>query len=106
VNPLNVEVFVMYIIPSHYLELVADAALKSYWRRRSLALFLRRCGVKESFLAEWSRDESKRDLLYRLFPKLEVAGDAGLQLVNRMTDALIQQESFPDLEGWEDSKKR
>ena len=94
------------IIPPHYLELVADAALKSYWRRRSLALFLRRCGVKESFLAAWSKDESKRDLLYRLFPKLEASGDAGLQLVNRMTDALVQQESFPDLEGWEDSKKK
>jgi len=94
------------IIPPHYLELVAAAALQSYWRRKSLALFLRRCGVKEPFLAAWSKDESKRDLLYRLFPKLEASGDAGLQLVNRMTDALVQQESFPDLEGWEDSKKK
>lgn len=96
----------MAVIPPHYLELVADAALKSYWRKKSLALFLRRCGVSETFVAGWSKDESKRDLLYRLFPRLEAQGDAGLQLVNRMTDALVQQESFPDLEGWEDTKKK
>ena len=93
-------------LPPHYLELVADAALKSYWRRRALWTFLRRCGVKESFLATWLKEESKRDLLYRLFPKLEGSGDAGVRLINRMADSLIQQTSFPDLEGWEDSKQK
>jgi hypothetical protein len=34
---------------------------------------------------------------------LEESGDAGLKLVNRMADSLIQQSSFPDLSGWEDS---
>lgn len=91
------------MIPPHYLELVADAALKSYWRKRALRLFLRRCGVTESFLATWYEDESKRDLLHRLFPKLEDSGSDGLGLVHRMADALIQQSSFPDLIGWEDS---
>jgi hypothetical protein len=43
------------VIPSHYLDLVADAALKSYWRKRA-ALFLKRCGVKESFLATWAAE--------------------------------------------------
>jgi hypothetical protein len=94
------------VIPPHYLDLVADAALKSYWRKRALALFLKRCGVKESFLATWAGDESKRDLLHRLFPQLEESGDAGLRLVNRMADSLIQQASFPDLIGWEDSKQK
>jgi hypothetical protein len=93
-------------IPPHYLELVADAALKSYWRKRALRLFLRRCGVSEVFLATWHEDESKRDLLYRLFPKLEDSGNDGLRLVHRMADALIQQESFPDLVGWEDSVQK
>jgi hypothetical protein len=94
------------VIPPHYLELVADAALKSYWRKKALALFLRRCGVSEGFLSSWHAEESKRDLLYRLFPKLEENGDAGLRLVNRMADSLIQQTSFPDLIGWEDSKEK
>ncbi len=94
------------MIAPHYLELVADAALKSYWRKRALRLFLRRCGVSEVFLATWHEDESKRDLLYRLFPKLEDSGNDGLRLVHRMADALIQQESFPDLVGWEDSVQK
>jgi hypothetical protein len=94
------------LIPPHYLELVADAALKSYWRKRALRLFLRRCGVTESFLATWQGDESKRDLLHRLFPKLEASGNSGLLLVNRMADAMIQQSSFPDLMGWEDSQQK
>lgn len=94
------------VIPPHYLELVADAALKSYWRKRALRLFLRRCGVSESFLATWHVDESKRDFLYRLFPKLEDSSNDGLRLVHRMADALIQQSSFPDLVGWEDSVQK
>jgi len=94
------------VIPPHYLELVADAALKSYWRKRALRLFLRRCGVNESFLGTWQEDESKRDFLYRLFPKLEDSGNDGLRLVNRMADSLIQQTSFPDLVGWEDSVQK
>lgn len=93
-------------LPPHYLELVADAALKSYWRRKALWTFLRRCGVSESFLATWLKDESKRDLLNRLFPKLESSGDAGIRLTNRMTDSLIQQTAFPDLEGWEDAEQK
>jgi hypothetical protein len=93
-------------LPPHYLELVGDAALKSYHRRKALWIFLRRCGVSESFLSTWLKDESKRDLLNRLFPKLETKGDDGIRLINRMSDALIQQTSFPDLEGWEDSEKK
>jgi hypothetical protein len=94
------------VIPPYYLELVADAALKSYWRKKALRLFLRRCGVSEGFLSTWQGEESKRDLLHRLFPKLEENGDLGLRLVNRMADSLIQQASFPDLAGWEDSKEK
>jgi hypothetical protein len=59
------------VIPPHYRDLVADAALQSYWRKRALAQFLKRCGVKESFLATLAAEESKRDLLHRLFPRLE-----------------------------------
>lgn len=90
----------------HYLDLVGDAALKSYWRRKAFWTFLRRCGVSESFLATWEKDESKRDLLNRLFPKIEANGDAGIRLFNRMADSLIQQTAFPDLEGWEDTEQK
>jgi hypothetical protein len=93
-------------LPPHYLDLVANAALKSFWRRRTLWTFLRRCGVSESFLSTWLKEESKRDLLYRLFPKVEASGDAGVRLINRMADSLIQQTSFPDLDSWEDSQQK
>lgn len=62
--------------------------------------------MKESFLGTWQEEESKRDFLHRLFPRLEASGDAGLRVVNLMADSLIQQETFPDLVGWEDSKQK
>jgi hypothetical protein len=52
----------------HFLELIADAAHKSYWRKRALRAFLRRCGISEGALATWAADESKRDFLDRIFP--------------------------------------
>jgi len=93
-------------LPPHYLELVTDAALKSFWRHKALRHFLRRCGVAERFLASWAKEESKRELLDRLFPRLEASGDPGLRLINRMADALIQQTTFPDLDGWEDAEHK
>ena len=62
--------------------------------------------VSESFLATWLKEESKRDVLNRLFPKLEASGDDGVRLINRMADSRIQQTSFPDLEGWEDAEQK
>lgn len=88
----------------HCLQLVWEATHKSFWRRQSLHDFLRRSGVKESFLATWTRDESKRDFLNRLFPKLE-ATDAGIRAITSLADALADQRHFPDLEGWEESSK-
>jgi hypothetical protein len=89
-------------LPPHYIELVCDAALKSFWRRSALWSFLRRCGVSEQLLATWDASESKRQFLSRLFPGFE-ANDAGVRRINMMSDALVQQSTFPDLEGWEDS---
>ncbi len=91
-------------LPPHYVQLLWEATHKVYWRRQSLHDFLRRCGVKESFLATWSADESKRDFLNRLFPKLE-ATDSGVRLLNSMADSIAEMRTFPDLEGWEESKR-
>jgi hypothetical protein len=92
-------------LPARFLELVADAALKSFWRRQALNNFLRRCGIAESFLATWSKDETKRDLLFRLFPRLE-NDSKGASVINQMAISLIEQSSFPDLENWDDSKDK
>jgi len=54
----------------YYIDLVYDACLKSFWRKKSLRKFLKRCGISDSFLASWAPDETKRDILDRLFEKL------------------------------------
>ncbi|MCY3965040.1 MAG: hypothetical protein OXG83_08380 [Acidobacteria bacterium] len=86
----------------HYISLVYEACLKSFWRRKALARFLRQCGVSEGFLGNWVDGESKRDLLDRLFPELPKSG-RGRSVLARMADFLMEQEAFPDLKNWEDS---
>ncbi|HEY1422725.1 MAG TPA: hypothetical protein VGF20_04675, partial [Candidatus Acidoferrum sp.] len=85
-------------LPPHYIELVSDALLKSYWRRQALWAYLRRAGITHSFLATWDQSESKRAFLARLFPAVE-ASKAGTSLINQIADSLVQQTTFPDLEG-------
>src|SRR2546429_4096991 len=89
-------------LPSHFLDLVHDALLKSFWRRRALLAFLRRHRISENFLAGWDNSESKRDFLARLFPKLECV-QKGSTVIRKMANSLAEQVKFPDLEGWEDS---
>ena len=89
-------------ITPHYTQLVHDACLKSFWRRKRLAQFLRGCDVPPKYLATWSSDETKRDLLDRLFDDLVTRQD-GRRLILRIAGSLIEQTSFPDLENWEDS---
>ena len=86
----------------HFLELIADAAHKSFWRKRALRAFLRRCGISEKALATWSEDESKRDFLERIFPVVE-KHPYGSNVLTKMARSLAEQTTFPDLENWEDS---
>lgn len=88
-------------LPSHFIDLVRDALLKSFWRKPTLRQFLQRHRVKDSFLATWTADETKRELLDRLFPKLE-ATDSGTQVIKQIAVSLADQIAFPDLKGWED----
>ena len=86
----------------HYISLVYEACLKSFWRRKALATFLRQCAVSERFLQTWTPDESKRDVLDRLFRELPKT-DRGRSALVKMASFLMEQESFPDLKNWEDS---
>ena len=92
-------------ITPHYAQLVHDACLKSFWRRQRLAQFLRGCGVDPTYLATWSSDETKRNLLDRLFDDLVTTQDGRRQIL-RIAGSLIEQTSFPDLENWEDSAEK
>jgi hypothetical protein len=89
----------------YFIDLVLDAALKSFWTRMALRQFLRRCHVSDQFLATWSSEETKRDFLYRLFPLLEKT-DKGQSVIKLMATALSEQETFPDLERWEDAVEK
>jgi hypothetical protein len=89
-------------LPPYFIDLVLDATLKSFWTRRALQQFLRRCHVSDQFLATWSSEETKRDFLYRLFPLLEKA-DKGTSIIKLMATSLSEQQTFPDLERWEDA---
>ncbi len=89
----------------HHVDLIYTAALASFWRKNALKKFLRGCGIAEGFFATWGTDESKRDLLDRLFAKLGQAAD-GEKVVARMSRAICEQTSFPDLKGWEDSEEK
>lgn len=92
-------------LPPHFIELVQDALLKSYWRKKAFRNALRRNGVAESFLATWAEDESKRQLLDRLIPALE-ASERGPIVIKQLAVQLADQETFPDLTGWPDEAEK
>ncbi len=89
-------------ITPRLIELTYEAALKAYWRRDALRKFLRASYVKESFISSWASDESKRELLDRLFQKLQ-ATDKGKAVIFQMARNLSEQKTFPDLRNWEDT---
>lgn len=92
----------MHDLPSHFIDLVQDALLKSFWRKNSLLVFLRRHRISENYLAGWQETETKRTFLSRLLPRLE-AHQKGSQILKQMAVSLTDQVSFPDLVGWEDA---
>jgi hypothetical protein len=92
-------------LPLHFVELVQDALLKSYWRRKAFRNVLRHNGVTEAFLNGWTEDETKRQLLDRLIPALERA-DRGHVVIHQLAVHLADQSTFPDLMGWSDEKEK
>ena len=90
-------------LPSHLIELVQDALLKSFWRKPALKNFLRRNGISEAALAQLDNSETKRVWLDRLFPKIEIS-ERGQAVIQQMAASLADQTSFPDLTTWEDSE--
>lgn len=89
----------------HRLTLTYDAALKSFWRKKALRTFLRECRIAETFLSTWGPDEIKREFLDRTFTQLQKT-EKGRTALLRMGEFLAEQQSFPDLENWEDSKEK
>lgn len=92
-------------LPPHFVELLQDALLKSYWRKDSLRSFLRRSHISDAFIGSLSDGETKRDWLNQLFPRLEKT-EKGQSLLQKMARSLAEQETFPDLLTWEDSAEK
>jgi small-conductance mechanosensitive channel len=92
-------------ITPRLIELTYEAVLKSYWRRNALRKFLIASHVATVYVDSWLEDESKRDLLDRLFAKLQVI-DKGKAVIFQMSRSLSEQSTFPDLRGWEDSQQK
>jgi hypothetical protein len=78
---------------------------------RCILAYARGWGSCQFFLVLYSSspnstsDESKRDLLYRLFPQIEHSHH-GPAVITKMAKSLAEQDSFPDLENWEDSAEK
>lgn len=92
-------------LAASFVNLVYNAILKSFWRRKALWRFVRQAGIAGTFLATWGNDESKREFLDRLFAKLPDQ-PKGQEIILAMARDLAQQNSFPDLVGWEDSDRK
>jgi len=85
-------------------ELTYEAALKSFWRKGALKKFLRASNISDSFLSNWGEEETKRVVLDRLFMQLQ-SSDRGKAAMCQMANHLSELTTFPDLQGWEESKK-
>lgn len=92
-------------ITPRLIELTYEATLKSFWRREALKKFLRGSHVSDSFISKWSNEESKRDLLDKLFRELQ-SSDRGKSVIFEMAKNLSEQKTFPDLRNWEDSEQK
>ena len=92
-------------ITPRLIELTYEAALRSHWRRHALRKFLLASHITNNFIASWSEAESKRDLLDRLFQKLQMS-DRGKGVILQMAHNLSEKTTFPDLENWEDSLQK
>src|SRR3990172_958577 len=88
-----------------FVELTQDALLKAFWYKPSLRLFLQQHGISDSALAQWNAEQSKRDFVLWLWPKL-VKDDKGQNTILGMARSLTEMNHFPDLERKEDTKIR
>jgi restriction endonuclease Mrr len=88
-----------------FIELTMDALLKAIWFKGSLRSFLLQHKIKESALAQWHADQTKRDFIQWLWPQL-FKDEKGQNVILNMARSLAEMRHFPDLERKEDTKDR
>lgn len=88
-----------------FVALTQDALLKAIWFKDSMRMFLIQHRISESALAQWHSDQTKRDFIAWLWPKL-VKNDKGQNAILSMARSLAEMNHFPDLERKEDTKEK
>ncbi|MCC5849712.1 MAG: restriction endonuclease [Verrucomicrobia bacterium] len=88
-----------------FVELTQDALLKAIWFKSSLRMFLTQHKISDSALAQLHNDQTKRDFIVWLWPKL-VKTEKGQNAILAMARSLAEMKHFPDLERKEDTKQR
>ena len=87
----------------HLRDLTFEAALHSFWRKKTLSSFLK--AAKLPGLPSWLPDETKRDYLSRVSESLQKT-EQGRRKIIELAHFLAEQTSFLDLEKWEDSGEK
>lgn len=91
-------------LTAYFISLVQDACLKAFWRKRSLAAFLRRNHINADFVDPLYGGATKAEVLANIFERLLQSQNSKHQAaVIAIARELVAMESFPDLERWEDS---
>lgn len=88
-----------------FTDLTQDALLKVFWYKPSFRLFLQQHGISANALAQWHSDQTKRDFIVWLWPRL-VKDEKGQNAILAMARSLAEMKHFPDLERKEDTRIR
>jgi len=92
----------------HFISLTKEACLKAFWKKNELHSFLKAKGIPKNEIAiVVSQDTTKANSLISVFNYLsDSKNNEGHKLILEIARDLSKMKSFPDLEGYEDSKKK
>jgi restriction endonuclease Mrr len=88
-----------------FVDLTQDALLQAFWYKPSFRMFLQQHGISDNALAQWHNDQTKRDFIMWLWPRL-VKDEKGQNAILAMARSLAEMKHFPDLERKEDTRIR
>ena len=94
-------------LTSYFISLVQDACLKSFWRKRALASFLKKNHISDRFIKPLYQGATKAEVLSNIFDQLLQEQDSRHQnVIIEIARELVAMRTFPDLEGWEDTQTK
>ena len=91
-------------LSSYFVSLVRDACLKAFWRKRTLAFFLKQNHISDSAVAPLFQGMTKAEVLSNIFDKLSINQNSKTQsVILGIAKELSEMDTFPDLSGLDDS---